>query len=89
MMLMVCCPPFPVVPRPTWHGSGTVAAEGQTSHYLALAAQHLSAPGFGITLPVWQINTGGPGQSGVGAVTRGCRLSALVGFGRPRDGPRT
>lgn len=36
---------------------------------------------------MWQINSGCLGQSGVGVVTRGCRLSALVGFARPRDGP--
>jgi hypothetical protein len=50
-------------------------------------ATKVSSPGAGITLPVWQINWGSPGQSGVGVVTRGCRLSALVDFGRPRDGP--
>lgn len=34
------------------------------------------------------INSGGPDQSGVGAVTCGCQLSALVGFARPREGSR-
>lgn len=33
---------------------------------------------------MWQINSGGPGQSGVGAVTRGCHLSPLFGLARPR-----
>jgi hypothetical protein len=50
-------------------------------------ARQLSSPGAGITLPGWQINSGCPGQSGVGVVTCGWRLSALVGLGRPRDSP--
>jgi hypothetical protein len=47
-------------------------------------ARQFSSPGLGMMHPVSQIICGSPGQSGVGAVTRGCRLSALAGLGRPK-----
>lgn len=53
----------------------------------ARSAEDASSPGFGMKFPVSQIISGCPGQSGVEVVSRGCRLSALVGLGRPRDGP--
>lgn len=53
----------------------------------AISARQLSSPGFRITHPVSQINSGSPGQRGWGWVTRGCRRLALVGLGRPRDSP--
>jgi hypothetical protein len=43
-----------------------------------ISASQFTSPGAGMTLPAWQINCGSPGGSGVGAVTRGRRLSALV-----------